>query len=263
MRTDATIGIIGGSGALGGAICQALLRAGTAPETLRIANRSGKTPDFARSAGIAVTTDAQALVDASDLLVLSLPPAQFSTLRVTICDQLAVSVMAGIAAARIARHTGASKIVRAMSSPVAAHGLAYSPWFATDAVSQAEKAAVHRLFATCGLTDEIAEEGQIDHFTALTGPVPGFVAYFADCMIGHAQDQGIAPAIAERAVRQLFKASGIVLAQSPEAPGAHVSAMLDYAGTTAAGLEAMRASPLAENIASGLAAAAKKARDLG
>ncbi|WP_281349392.1 hypothetical protein [Nitratireductor arenosus] len=40
-------------------------------------------------------------------------------------------------------------------------------------------------------------------------------------------------------------------------------AMPDYAGTMAAGLEVMPASPLAENIASGLAAAAKKARDLG
>ncbi|WP_127598741.1 pyrroline-5-carboxylate reductase family protein [Nitratireductor alexandrii] len=263
MHTDATIGIIGGSGALGGAICQALLRTGTAAKTIRIANRSGKTPDFARTAGITVTTDAQALVDVSDLIVLSLPPALFSALSVTIRDQLTVSVMAGITARRIARHTGAAKIVRAMSSPVAARGLAYSPWFATDTVSKAEKAAVQRLFTACGLTDEIAEEGQIDHFTALTGPVPGFVAYLADCMIGHARDQGIAPEIAERAVRQLFKASGVVLSESPEAPGAHVRAMLAYAGTTAAGLEAMRASSLAENIARGLAAAAKKARDLG
>lgn len=95
-------------------------------------------------------------------------------------------MMAGITAARIARHTGAAKIIWAMSSPVVGRGLAYSSRFATDAVSQAERAVVRKPFAACGLTDEIAEEGQIDHFSALTGPVPGFLVYFADCTIGHA-----------------------------------------------------------------------------
>ena len=119
------------------------------------------------------------------------------------------------------------------------------------------------LFAACGLTDEISDEAQIDTFTALTGPVPGFVAYFADCMIAYATKRGIEPAIADRAIRQLFRASGTVLAGEGASPGEHVREMIDYAGTTAAGLVAMRGSPIAASIEDGLDAATTKARELG
>ena len=106
-------------------------------------------------------------------------------------------------------------------------------------------------------------EEQVDLFTALTGPVPGFVAYYADCMVEYALKRGIDPTVANRAMRQLFHASGVTLAQSRASPGEHVREMIDYAGTTAAGLEAMKASPLAASIEQGLEAAYQKARRMG
>lgn len=149
----------------------------------------------------------------------------------------------------------------AMSSPAAAQALAYSPWVARTAVDRADRQLVTQLFEACGATDEIAEEPLLDHFTAMTGPVPGFVAFFAEAMINHATAQGIPPEIADRAIRQLFLASGQMLAEGASA-AEHVQGMVDYAGTTAAGLEAMRASPLAELISAGLTAAAQKAREI-
>lgn len=103
-------------------------------------------------------------------------------------------------------------------------------------------------------------EEQIDHFTALTGPVPGFVAYYADCMVGYAVKHGIDPAIAHRAIRQLFHAGGVILAESKASPEEHVRDMITYEGTTAAGLEVMKASPLAASIEEGLQAAYQKAQ---
>jgi pyrroline-5-carboxylate reductase len=94
----------------------------------------------------------------------------------------------------------------------------------------------------------------------MTGPVPGFVAYFADCMVEYAVKHCIDPAIADRAMRQLFHASGVVLAKSEATPGEHVRDMIAYAGTTAAGLESMKASPLAASIEQGLEAAYQKAQ---
>jgi pyrroline-5-carboxylate reductase len=259
MTRSAKIGIIGGSGQLGGAIARAWLGSGcVAADDLWISNRSGSRAGFAAWNGIAFTTDHQALADECAIVFLSIPPAEMTSLRLMARDRLVVSVMAGIPADTISRNTGAKRIIRAMSSPAADLGLAYSPWCASPGVTAADRAEVSRLFGACGETDEVADADQIDRFTALTGPVPGFVAYFAACMVDHAVKHGTPEHIANRAVRQLFRASGAVLGAAGQEPVAHVDDMIAYAGTTAAGLTAMQASPLADCIERGLDAAYAK-----
>jgi pyrroline-5-carboxylate reductase len=191
------------------------------------------------------------------------PPKNAAEIGMNATDRLVISVMAGVTVAQIAERTRSSRVVRAMSNPAADMGLAYSPWCAGDGVTDGDRDIVRRLFEACGLTDEVPDEEQIDRFTALTGPVPGFVAYYADCMVAYAVKHGIAPAIAERAVRQLFHASGVALAHSDTPMGEHVREMIAYAGTTAAGLEAMQSSPLAASIGEGLDAAFRKAQTIG
>jgi hypothetical protein len=92
--------------------------------------------------------------------------------------------------------------------------------------------------------------------------VPGFVAFFARAMIEHATGAGIDPAVADRAVRQLFLASGTILATDPRTPAEHVAEMIAYAGTTAAGLKVLEASDLASTIDRALAAATERARTI-
>ncbi|MEX5729312.1 pyrroline-5-carboxylate reductase [Rhodovulum iodosum] len=258
----ARIGIVGGNGALGSAIGAALLAAGVPEGPLWIASRSGTAGPLAGRA-VRVTEDAQELAEACDVILLSVPPAEAGRIGVAAPDRLVISVMAGVTHRRLAALTGAARVVRAMSSPAAARGLAYSVWFGGGTLTGADRALVGGLFAACGESDELAEERQIDLFTAMTGPVPGFVAYFADCMQGYATERGVPAPIAERAVRQLFLAAGQSLAGDPEGPAAQVQAMVDYAGSTAAGLTVLRAGPLAAALAEGLDAAAERARALG
>jgi pyrroline-5-carboxylate reductase len=263
MAAAHSIGIVGGNGALGGAIARALLRSRyVVPERLWISSRSGAATGFDEWPGTRFTTHNQELVEASEVVVLSVQPHQASSVGIDAGNRLVISVMAGVTAEQIVRLTGTQRVVRAMSSPAADLGLAYSPWCASGAVTEADRTATRGLFEACGATDEVADEDQIDLFTGLTGPVPGFVAYYADCMVNYAVERGVEPAIAERAMRQLFHAAGVVLAQSPTSPAEQVRAMIDYAGTTAAGLEFMRASPLAEAIEQGLDAAYDKARTI-
>jgi pyrroline-5-carboxylate reductase len=164
---------------------------------------------------------------------------------------------------RLAELTGAERLVRAMSSPAAGRNLAYSPWFSGPHVTDDDRALLTSLFSACGKTDEVFSEEQIDCFTALTGPVPGFVAFFAECMTTYATAHGIEPRTANRAIHQLFHASGVILAEGPATPADQVQAMIEYAGTTAAGLKAMRGSPLASLVHEGLDAARRKAREFG
>ncbi len=264
MRIAGTLGIVGGNGQLGSAIARGLLTAGAiAPEALWVSARSGRAEALADWPGITVTTDNQALADACDTILMSVPPAGFGQVGINAPDRLVVSVMAGVTRERLASETGAARIVRAMSSPAAAERMAYSPWIGTGAVTEEDRETVRTLFSAVGTTDELTDEGHIDHFTALTGPVPGFVALYADCMIRFAVAEGIAPEVAERAIRQLFLSSGRMLGREGPSPANEVKAMVDYAGTTAAGLVAMEKAGIAGVIAEGLRAAVAKAREIG
>ena len=253
-----------GCGQLGGAIGRMLLRSGLIdPTNMWIANRSGRAAGFEAFDDIHWTMDIQALADGCAVILLALPPAAGVKLSFAAPEKLIISVMAGITSDQIIAMSGSRRVVRAMSNPAAEVAMAYSPWFAVPDANIADKAIVTRLFEACGTTDEVPAEDQIDCFTAVTGPVPGFVALFADAMARYAISQGVEPKVAERAVRQLFLAGGHLLSQSDAPAGAHVQAMIDYAGTTAAGLLAMRGAGISEAIATGLEAARLKTLAIG
>ena len=59
------------------------------------------------------------------------------------------------------------------------------------------------LLESCGLVDQVPDEDQIDLFTALTGPVPGFAAAFAAMLGEWACARGMDPEVADGAVRPL------------------------------------------------------------
>ncbi|KUF12247.1 pyrroline-5-carboxylate reductase family protein [Pseudoponticoccus marisrubri] len=258
------IGIIGGTGQLGRAIAASWLNSGAVqPEELWLVNRSGTAPGFEHYPEINVTTDRDAMLAACDTVLLCLPPDAARGMKAIAPDRLVLSVMAGIGRDELTRLSASPRVVRAMSSPAAERHLAYSPWIATAAVTEADRACVTRLLGACGLTDEIEDEDQIDHFTAMTGPVPGFVAFFAAAMTDHAIRMGIAPEIADRAMRQLFLGSGQMLSRDTRSAQEHVDEMIAYAGTTAEGLRSLQGSPLAEALSTALGAAAAKAARIG
>jgi len=263
MTVSGSIGIIGGSGMLGSAIARALLdRKILQPSHLWISNRSGNRAGFEAWPEVRITNDNAQLCEACDVIILSVPPAMAPDISIDGAGRLVISVMAAVTVDDLRKLTGSDRIVRAMSSPAAALGLAYSPWVATSQVNAADRAGVTEIFRACGVTDEIDNEAHLDHFTAMTGPVPGFVAYYAQCMIDHAVNAGIAPDVADRAMRQLFLSAGAMMANSKASPAEHVQDMIDYAGTTAAGLVSMKNSPIARAISEALDASADKARSM-
>ena len=257
----APLGIVGGTGWLGGALGRAFLASGAlAHDELIVSNRSGARSGYEQHPEVVVTTDLEVLLAKARTVMLAVPPADFGRMSFAAGDRLVISIMAGASIARIAEHCGAEAIVRTMPNVGAEQGLCYTPWFANDGVTAAQRAAVQSLFESCGLADELGSEDQIDYFTALTGPVPGFVAHYADCMAAHAVAHGLPRRIAERAVKQLFHASGVAMARSILSPAEQVSLMIDYDGTTAAGLRRMLQSDLRDDIGAGIEAAWAKAK---
>ncbi|MCK7610960.1 pyrroline-5-carboxylate reductase family protein [Roseibium sediminicola] len=263
MSLKKTLGIIGGTGQLGSAMATAWLESGClAPDSLWISNRTGNSAGFDTWPDITFTNSNQALADACDIIVLSVPPALIESVRIEARGKLVFSVMAGVSLEALSDLTGSSRVIRAMSSPAARQRLAYSPWTAPDGLPGPDREAVNTLLSACGLSDEVQDERQIEVFTALTGPVPGFAAFFADAMVRYALANGVAPEIAVRAVKQLFLASGQIMSADAISPEDRVKEMIDYAGTTASGLVRMQELDLPRLIAEGFEASTARVRTI-
>jgi pyrroline-5-carboxylate reductase len=71
---EPTLGIIGGTGWLGGAIANAVLAKNLLPaSSLIVSNRSGTHPLAQR--GVCLVADNQALVDRSDVVIIAVRPS--------------------------------------------------------------------------------------------------------------------------------------------------------------------------------------------
>ncbi|MDH6232068.1 pyrroline-5-carboxylate reductase [Mesorhizobium soli] len=252
--TRPTIGIIGGTGWLGSAIARAMLKAGfVEPSQLILSSRS--TTGLSGWPDVACTADNRELADRSDAIILSVRPDQFSTVEIGARGKLVISVMAGVPVATLAARSGSDRIVRAMPNAAAEIGKSYTPWFASDGAKAEDKELVRQLFATCGTTDEVFREADIDYLTGLSGSGPAFPALLAQAMMDHAVAKGLPRDIATRAAIAVVAGASQLLGAHYVSPEETVRAFLNYRGTTAAGLQGMIDGGFIAAVSAGLDAA--------
>lgn len=255
------IGVIGGAGWLGGAIAAAMLDAGIVePENLSLSYRRQRPERFP---GAFWTTDNQALANRSDVVIVSVRPADWPGLIVNAEGKLVVSVMAGIRLAALCEHHQTRRVVRTLPNAAAEVRKSYTPWIATEDANETDRAIVRAVFDACGVQDEVQSEAEIDYLTGLTGSGPAFPALLAEAMMTDAIAHGLDPQVAQRAVNTLIVGAGRLLEQRDDCPTDTVQTFLDYRGTTAAAIEEMRAAGFSTAVARGLSAAFQKSVRMG
>ncbi|WP_027153878.1 pyrroline-5-carboxylate reductase dimerization domain-containing protein [Mesorhizobium sp. WSM2561] len=261
MGEPLSIGIIGGGGWLGRAIAEAIIDAQTvAAEHLTLSHRSGQ-PDFLPNA--TWTRDNQELVDRSDVIIVSVRPQDWPAIDITASGKLAMSVMAGITLDQLAGRLKTDRVVRTLPNAAAKVRNSYTPWISSQSVTADDRNVVRRILEACGAADEFKTEADIDYLTGLTGSGPAFPALLAAAMMDDALSRGMDPDIARRSVSAVLVGTGKLLEARPDNPQDIVQTFLDYRGTTAAAIEAMRAAGFESAVADGLAAALQKSVTMG
>jgi pyrroline-5-carboxylate reductase len=258
-----TIGVIGGAGWLGSAMAQSMLDAGLiAPDRLALSYRRTIPTRFPSAY---VTHDNQDLVDRSDVVILSVRPEDWPSITISANSKLVVSVVTGVALASLAERLQTRRIIRAMPNAAAEVGKSYTPWIGTEQMTQADRSIAGRIFAACGVSDEVRSEAELDYFTGLSGTGPAFPALLGAAMIKDAIGRGVDPEVARRAVTAVLIGSGRLLERHGENPINIVETFVQYRGVTTAAIEAMQIAGFDAAVASGLSAALErlaKARDL-
>ncbi|MDK1378698.1 MULTISPECIES: pyrroline-5-carboxylate reductase dimerization domain-containing protein [unclassified Sinorhizobium] len=261
MSGSLRIGIVGGGGWLGGAIAASLLDAGLAQA--HDLSLSYRTEQPNRLNGCFWTTDNQQLANRSDVIIVSVRPADWPPLAIDADGKLVISVMAGVLLSQLAEHHNTKRVVRSLPNAAAEVGKSYTPWIGSEGVNDQDRAAVRAIFETCGAQDEVASESDIDYLTGLSGSGPAFPALLAAAMMRDAVSRGIKPDAARRAVTAVLVGSGRLFEKSGECPADTVEAFVSYRGTTAAAIEAMRAAGFDAAVGDGLAAAFQKSVNMG
>ena len=263
MRTGGPlrVGVIGGAGWLGGAIAKAILDAGIVePQDLSLSYRRDRPDRFNRSFW---TTDNQELADRSDVIVLSVRPADWPSLNVVAEGKLLISVMAGIRLKALSEHHRTDRVVRTLPNAAVEVRKSYTPWIASAGMQDNDRTIVRAIFDACGFQDEMRSEAEIDYLTGLTGSGPAFPALLAAAMMADAISHGLEPEIAKRAVNALVVGAGRMLEQRDDCPTDIVQTFLDYRGTTAAAIEEMRTAGFDAAVSRGLSAAFRKSVRMG
>ena len=259
MSSSARLGVIGGNGWLGNAIADAAVACGLIePSRLTLSSRSDNR-GAVEIPGAYWTKDNAELTDRSDVIIVSVRPEQFPSIDIDAKGKLVISVMAAVPARTIADRTNSDRVIRSMPNAAVTMRKSFTPWFATPAVAAADKEFVRALLTTCGDTDEVQTEGQLDYCAGLTGAGAAFPALLAQAMMEHAQLQGLSRSFARRAVEGVVVQASQLIGGEVGDPERILEALIGYRGTTAAALATMKERGFVDAVQAGLEAAALRA----
>lgn len=251
------IGIIGGTGWLGGALAKALLDSGfIAAGRLWLSNRSGSHP--LADMGVQLVADNQALVEACDVVILSVRPEQFKLLKVDATGKCVISLMAGVTSQAITEATGANVVVRAMANAAVEIRQSFTPWHCAQVLNAAEVDFVQRLLECVGTASRVPREADVDYLSALSGTGPAFPALLMTALTRQAVIAGIPEDVARQAAHGVVVSASQLLASHE--PQAMIDSLVAYKGVTAAALQSLMDDGFDAQIGKAVEAGAEIAR---
>ena len=269
MKMKRKLGFFG-AGKMAEGIVQAVAADGTMPlESVVMAETfPARAAEMAKRYGVQTTPDAAAVVKAADAIFLAVKPQDVAALAAQVKPlltekKLIISIVAGKSLATLRKMFGAKvRLVRVMPNLAlrAKEGMC-----AICPAKNATKADVELVESVLGAAGQTAllKEKDFDAVTALSGSGPAFFAYMEEAMAEGGVKLGLKPTVARQLAEQTMLGTAAYLRQSGADLGDFIAGVATKGGTTAAGMDVMRASDFKKVVAATLAAAAKRSAELG
>lgn len=263
-----TLAVVGG-GRMGEAIIKGLLDAGAMQAaSILVAEPSADRRSALTSAyGVACSATAADVVSGAALVLLAVKPQVMDDVVTELAPSLSgavvVSIAAGISCARLESLLPAgTAVVRVMPNTPAMVGQGMSVVSGGDEADAGQVDLVRRLFESVGEAIVLDERYQ-DAATSISGSGPAYVALFIDAMARAGVRQGLTRDVAEKLAVQTVRGTADLLQESGMHPEQLVDGVASPGGTTIAAVEALEAGGLRATIAAAVAAAVKRAKELG
>ena len=263
MATGSSRLVIIGGGNMGTALLGGLIDSGWAPHDITVVELdSSKRTHLESEFGVRTS----AIIVGGQAALIAVKPADAAN----VCAQVAghgirrvLSIAAGISVGTLQAAAGASTVVvRAMPNTPALVREGVTAICGSAACTEDDYVWAESILSAVGLVVRVPEK-QMDAVTAVAGSGPAYIFLLAESLLAAAMEAGLPSETADVMVRQLFRGSGILLAESAESPAQLRERVTSPKGTTAAGLAEFEAAGLREIVNKVVRAAAQRSAEMG
>lgn len=270
MKQTQHIGFIG-AGNMATSIIQGLIATGYSPDLLSATVRSDdRAIILSQRLGIQVSTDNQALVRHSDIVVLAVKPQQMRELLeviapvVRVKKPLIISVAVGVTLDLLQAWLGDNTlaIVRSMPNTPALIGAGASGLFANEQVTQTQRASAESIHRAVGLTVWLHHEEQINTVASLSGSGPAYFFYMMEAMERAAVILGLDKEVARLLCLQTALGASRLALESEEDVVSLRRKVTSPKGTTAQAINVFDAAHLSGIVEQAMRASSQRARTL-
>ncbi len=260
-----TIGFLGG-GNMAQAMINGLLAGGHSAADIMVSDPNDAVRELLNGKGIKTTTDANALIDFADTLVLAIKPQLFESVLSPLCGKfgqtLIISVAAGITVDTIKRLTGSDLIIRAMPNTPALIQAGASGLYADSDIGDSSRQTAEAILKTTGLVIWVDSEDKIHAVTAVSGSAPAYFFYVMEAIIAKGVALGLTEEQAAQLTLQTAFGAGKMALHSSDTPAVLRKKVTSPNGTTQAAIENMQANRLDEMVAEAMQACADRSREM-
>lgn len=259
-----------GGGNMGRALIGGLLRQGTRPERITVAERAPAAREaLQRDFGLTATQDVSQAVQRASVIVVAVKPQDLSDVLAPLAGALAhkrplvLSVAAGVRIAALRHWCGPDvPVMRAMPNRPALVGAGVTGLYAPTQTSPAHVALAERVMRSVGEVVKVETEEALDVVTALSGSGPAYFFLLAELMAQAGMDLGLSAQAAQVLSAATLHGAGL-LAHGGSADLAQLRAQVtSKGGTTEAALRAFETAGLRQIVAHAMEAAAERSREL-
>lgn len=202
---------------------------------------------FAKTNGLQIMTDNQAVVAGADVVILAVKPQQKAAVLADLIDLFQeknkplFSLLSGVSLADLAAIVGEQvPVVRVMPNLNVQIKQGITALAANSSAQENALPIAQHLFGMIGSTLPLAEQ-DFSTFVALAGSAPAFVYLFIDALAHAGVKYGLTKKQAVAIVSQMVAGSAQLVQESTQSPWDLADAVASPGGTTIAGLLALQA----------------------
>jgi pyrroline-5-carboxylate reductase len=223
---------------------------------------------LAQAYSIAVTDSNAEAVENAELIVLSVKPQHFPSVASGLqgklgAGQTVLSIVAGLTVPSITGGLQHGAVIRVMPNTPAQVGQGMSVWMATETVPEETRGAAKALLGVLGLEWYVTDEHYLDMATALSGSGPAYVFAFIESLVEAGVYMGMPRDMATTLAVQTVLGSAQLAKETGDNPALLRERVTSPGGTTAEALRELENRGFRSTILEAVAAAHRKARELG
>lgn len=257
-----------------GAMAEAMIRGILAHKLIDAESitASGPRPERAQELrgryGVRGVTDNRLAARSGKIVVLSVKPQTLPKVLPEIRtemepDDLVISIVAGTPISLIRKGLGLERIARAMPNTPGQVGHGMTVWTATSTVDEIGRRRAQAVLGALGKELYVADEGDLDMATALSGTGPAYVFLFMEALIDAGVHMGFSRRVAQELVYQTIEGSVAVARETGLHPTELRNRVTSPGGTSAEALYQLEKGGLRTVISKAVWGAYQRSKALG